>query len=79
MTGYCTTRGQPAQETLDPLGDDRFGVYHRCLARLEARLDHLRQIIDRIEKDIVHFAHLKLDITRHREVDHEHRDGDGAA
>ena len=45
---HCSTRGQPAQEALNALADDRLRVHHRCLARLDTRFNDLRQIINRI-------------------------------
>jgi len=35
--------------------------------------DHLLQVVDAIEEDVVEIAHFGLDIPRHGDVDHEHR------
>jgi hypothetical protein len=43
------------------------------LARLDARLDDLRQIVDGVEENVVQPADLDFDVTRHGEIDHEHR------
>ena len=61
------------QEGVDPRINNRFGVNDCRLARFHTIFDNLRQIVDRIKKDIVEFADFDLHVTRHRQIDHEHR------
>ena len=53
--------------------DDRLGLRHRRLARIHAFTNHRGEIIDRVEEHVIHRADLRLDIARHRKIDHEHR------
>jgi hypothetical protein len=44
-----------------------------AFALLAAGLHQRREVVDRVEIDVVEARDLGLDVARHREVDHEHR------
>lgn len=68
--------GQLAQALHEVLGAGRnqfLGGLGRALATLEVLRNHLMQIVDRVQIDVVQLADLRLDVPRHGDIDHEHR------
>ncbi len=53
--------------------DDRLGLLGGFAARAPVLIDHLFQIIDRIQKYVVEPRHGGFDVARHRKVEQEHR------
>ena len=60
-------------ESGDAFADDVLRVNHGILPRLKPGFHDLTQIVERIQKHVVEFADVGLDVTRDREVDHHHR------
>ena len=56
-----------------PAGDDDLGLDHRSLARIQAALDDLGEVVHGVQEDVVQFADFGFDVARHGQVDHEHR------
>src|SRR5882672_6595718 len=66
-------RLHPMQERADLGFNDHFGLRDRRLARIDALAHRRSEIIDGIEKYVVHLRHLGFDVPGHGEVDHEYR------
>ena len=58
---------------LDLVVDDFLGLLGGGLARTQIFLDDILQIVHRVQIHILQFSHRRLDVARHRQIDHEHR------
>src|SRR5882672_4827777 len=67
------TRLHPVQEGPDLRLDDHLGLSDCRLTGVDALTHRRREVIDGIEKYVVHLRHLALDVPGHGEVDHEDR------
>ena len=71
---HCGQLAQALHEILGPGGDQLLGGLGSTLTALEVFRDHLVQVVDGVEIDIIQLADLWLpDVPRHGDIDHEHR------
>ena len=62
----------PIHEFLHTVFDDHFGIHHgRSSLRLPC-VDNLGQIVHRVQIHITQIFHFRLDVSRHRQIHHEH-------
>jgi hypothetical protein len=73
MSGTLSRSLHPVHELADLAVDDRLGLLDRRAARVEVGADDAGQVVDGVEEHVVELGDLRLDVARHREVDHEHR------
>ncbi len=69
----CGQLAQALHEVLGASRDQLLGGLGRALATLEVLRNHLMQIVDRVQIDVVQLADLRFDVPRHGDIDHEHR------
>ena len=63
----------PLLEAFNLPGNQRFGVHRFAAALFHVSRSHLLQIVDVINKHPVQFVHGRINVSRHCDIDEEHR------